>query len=115
MSLESLTFNERPFWISPRQVSVIPVAAPYVGLFFRLTATKRLIDFILQKEYATQIAEQLQAQGIFVDVDNGDNTLQKKVRNAEVARYNFIMSRLSAFDSLNCCLSCIHQSLVRMS
>ncbi|KAJ7594050.1 threonyl-tRNA synthetase [Mycena floridula] len=61
-----------PFWLSPRQVVVIPVAAPY-------------------KDYAAQIGSRLNDLGIFADVDNGDNTLQKKIRNGEIARYNFIL------------------------
>ncbi|KAL1745956.1 hypothetical protein HDZ31DRAFT_35196 [Schizophyllum fasciatum] len=61
-----------PFWLSPRQVLVIPVAAPY-------------------KEYASQVAERLSGVGLFADVDNGDNTLQKKIRNGEIAQYNFIL------------------------
>ncbi|KAJ7291211.1 hypothetical protein C8J57DRAFT_1271824 [Mycena rebaudengoi] len=61
-----------PFWLSPRQVTVIPVAVPY-------------------KEYASQVGERLSSIGLFVDVDNGADTLQKKVRNAEIAQYNFIL------------------------
>ena len=29
--------------------------------------------------------------GFWTDVDNGENTLQKKVRNGEIAQYNFIL------------------------
>lgn len=61
-----------PFWISPRQVLVIPVAAPY-------------------KEYAAEITERLTSLGLFADVDNGENTLPKKIRNGEIAQYNFIL------------------------
>ncbi|ETW77277.1 hypothetical protein HETIRDRAFT_65578 [Heterobasidion irregulare TC 32-1] len=61
-----------PFWLSPRQVLVIPVAAPY-------------------KEYAAEIAGKLAELGLYADVDNGDNTLPKKIRNGEVAQYNFIL------------------------
>ncbi|KAI0050277.1 tars protein [Auriscalpium vulgare] len=61
-----------PFWISPRQVLVIPVAAPY-------------------KEYASEIAGKLSELGLFADVDNGENTLPKKIRNGEIAQYNFIL------------------------
>ncbi|KAF5325351.1 hypothetical protein D9619_009617 [Psilocybe cf. subviscida] len=61
-----------PFWISPRQVLVIPVAAPY-------------------KEYASEIVETLNGLGLFADVDNGENTLPKKIRNGEIAQYNFIL------------------------
>jgi len=61
-----------PFWLSPRQVVVIPVAAPY-------------------KEYAAEIADRLTSLGLHADVDNGDNTLPKKIRNGEIAQYNFIL------------------------
>ncbi|KAI0795521.1 hypothetical protein C8Q75DRAFT_791290 [Abortiporus biennis] len=61
-----------PFWLSPRQVLVVPVAAPY-------------------KEYASEVAETLSKQGLYVDVDNGENTLPKKIRNGEIAQYNFIL------------------------
>ncbi|KAM6501101.1 hypothetical protein JOM56_004115 [Amanita muscaria] len=61
-----------PFWLSPRQVVVIPVAAPF-------------------KEYAAEIADWLSKAGIYADVDNGENTLPKKIRNGEIAQYNFIL------------------------
>ncbi|KAE9405510.1 threonyl-tRNA synthetase [Gymnopus androsaceus JB14] len=61
-----------PFWISPRQVVVIPVAAPY-------------------KEYAIEISDRLSSLGLYADVDNTDNTLPKKIRNSEIAQYNFIL------------------------
>jgi len=61
-----------PFWLSPRQVLVIPVAAPY-------------------KEYASEVATKLSESGLFTDVDNGADTLPKKIRNGEIAQYNFIL------------------------
>jgi threonyl-tRNA synthetase len=61
-----------PFWLSPRQVLVIPVAAPY-------------------KEYASEIGTKLSESGLFADVDNGADTLPKKIRNGEIAQYNFIL------------------------
>ncbi|KAH7882947.1 hypothetical protein F5I97DRAFT_1938851 [Phlebopus sp. FC_14] len=61
-----------PFWLSPRQVLVIPVAVPY-------------------REYAQQVADKLQGLGLFADVDNGADTLPKKIRNGEVSQYNFIL------------------------
>lgn len=61
-----------PFWLSPRQVLVVPVAVPY-------------------KEYAAEVAQKLSDLGLFADVDNGDNTLPKKIRNGEIAQYNFIL------------------------
>ncbi|EKM78406.1 hypothetical protein AGABI1DRAFT_60603 [Agaricus bisporus var. burnettii JB137-S8] len=61
-----------PFWISPRQVLVIPVAAPF-------------------KEYASEVARRLTDHELWADVDNGENTLPKKIRNGEIAQYNFII------------------------
>ncbi|KAG8906364.1 threonyl-tRNA synthetase [Tulasnella sp. 403] len=66
------TAGKWPFWLSPRQVLVVPVAAPF-------------------KEYASEVTQRLSDIGLYVDVDNGENTLQKKIRNGEIARYNFIL------------------------
>ncbi|GAA5858453.1 hypothetical protein JCM1840_001214 [Sporobolomyces johnsonii] len=60
-----------PFWLSPRQVVVIPVAAPH-------------------KEYAKEVQQKLWDAGLYADADLSDSTLPKKVRNAELAQYNFI-------------------------
>ena len=57
--------------MSPRQVQVIPVAAAF-------------------KDYAKEIVDKLVGLGIFADADLSDNTLNKKIRNAEIAQYNFI-------------------------
>ena len=35
--------------------------------------------------------QRLSAAGFWSDVDNGENTLQKKIRNGEIAQYNFIL------------------------
>lgn len=59
------------FWLSPRQVQVIPVAAALIP-------------------YAEKVQKQLHDAGFFVDVDSSDSTLNKKIRNAEIAQYNFI-------------------------
>ncbi|ORX45488.1 threonyl-tRNA synthetase [Hesseltinella vesiculosa] len=59
-----------PFWLSPRQVCIVPVAAPYFG-------------------YAEEIAKRLVSLGIYADADLSDATLSKKIRNAELSRYNF--------------------------
>ncbi|KAF9204688.1 threonyl-tRNA synthetase [Haplosporangium sp. Z 27] len=59
------------FWLSPRQVQVIPVAAALIP-------------------YAEKVQKQLHDAGFFADVDSTDSTLNKKIRNAEIAQYNFI-------------------------
>jgi len=55
-----------------RRTRVRPVNAPY-------------------KDYASEIADRLSGLGLFADVDNGENTLPKKIRNGEIAQYNFIL------------------------
>merc|ERR1711997_303604 len=61
-----------PFWISPRQVMVVPVAGPF-------------------NEYANKIRQELRSSGYMCDSDTDDsNTMNKKVRNAQLAQYNFI-------------------------
>ncbi|KAF9358674.1 threonyl-tRNA synthetase [Mortierella sp. AD094] len=59
------------FWLSPRQIQVIPVAA---GL----------------NSYAEQVRKRLHDAGYFADVDLSDSTLNKKIRNAAEAHYNFV-------------------------
>ncbi|KAG0347025.1 threonyl-tRNA synthetase [Podila minutissima] len=59
------------FWLSPRQVQVIPVAAALVP-------------------YAEKVQRKLHDAGYFADVDVSDATLNKKIRNAELAQYNFV-------------------------
>jgi len=70
-----LTGLDRPFWLSPRQVLVVPVAVPF-------------------REYASEVATKLSESGLFADVDNGSDTLPKKIRNGEIAQYNFILGTL---------------------
>ncbi|XP_077989608.1 threonine--tRNA ligase 1, cytoplasmic-like isoform X2 [Glandiceps talaboti] len=62
-----------PFWLSPRQAMVVPVG-PTVN------------------DYAEQVKNQLFEAGFLcdVDVDAGD-TMNKKIRNAQLAQYNFIL------------------------
>merc|ERR1712003_103395 len=59
-----------PFWLSPRQVMVIPIHK----------------DF---GEYAESVRQKLHDNGMYVDVDLSKATFQKKVRTAQVSQYNF--------------------------
>lgn len=59
-----------PFWLSPRQVMLVPVHAEFV-------------------EYCDQVKKQLHKEGFYVDVDTSKATFNKKVRNAQVAQYNY--------------------------
>jgi threonyl-tRNA synthetase len=59
-----------PFWLSPRQITIIPVANIYI-------------------KYAESVKEKFHKEGFFVEVDTSDNTLPKKIRNAEISQVNF--------------------------
>nr|KAF6279003.1 hypothetical protein mMyoMyo1_018762 [Myotis myotis] len=62
-----------PFWLSPRQVMVIPVGP---------TCDK----------YALQVSSTFFEEGFMADVDLDHScTLNKKIRNAQLAQYNFIL------------------------
>lgn len=61
-----------PFFMSPRQVMVIPITAKYVG-------------------YCQSVYLYLHKQGYQVDFDFGTDTLNKKVRNAQIAQYNYVL------------------------
>ena len=61
-----------PFWLSPRQTMVVPVGPPL-------------------NQYAQEVRDNLKSNGYCADVDTDDgNTMNKKVRNAQLAQYNFI-------------------------
>lgn len=63
--------GEWPLWLSPRQVMVIPVAGAF-------------------NDYAQSVRDRLHAEGFYADVDLGTQMFNKKVRSAQVARYNLI-------------------------
>lgn len=68
-----------PFWLSPRQILVIPVG---VGFY----------------KYAEEVQRIFKAQQMFVDVDLSGNTLQKKIRTGQLAQYNFIFGKCSVLS-----------------
>ncbi len=59
-----------PLWLSPRQVMLIPVHADW-------------------NDYCENVRQRLHDEGFYADVDFSKNTFQKKVRNAQIAQYNF--------------------------
>jgi threonyl-tRNA synthetase len=60
-----------PFWLSPRQILVIPVM-PAVN------------------DYVKDVQAQLRSKGFHADVDVSGNTMQKKIRTGQMQLYNFI-------------------------
>ncbi|ORX58697.1 threonyl-tRNA synthetase [Hesseltinella vesiculosa] len=71
------TQGKWPFWLSPRQAVILPVATPFA-------------------EYAQSVAEQLsgnksQGETFYVDADvSSRDRLNKMIRHAQQQRYNFI-------------------------
>ncbi|XP_044914836.1 threonine--tRNA ligase 2, cytoplasmic isoform X2 [Felis catus] len=62
-----------PFWLSPRQVMVIPVGPTC-------------------ENYALQVSNAFFEEGFMADIDLDHScTLNKKIRNAQLAQYNFIL------------------------
>lgn len=62
-----------PLWLSPRQVMVVPVGPTC-------------------EEYAQRVQQEFHSNGLMTDVDLDPGcTLNKKIRNAQLAQYNFIL------------------------
>eukprot|EP00803_Ostreobium_quekettii_P004623 evm.model.scf_474.4 EVM.evm.TU.scf_474.4 scf_474:55752-66411(-) len=61
-----------PLWLSPRQVMVVPVS--------EATA-----------DYGIQIRDSFRAARFYVDIDLSGTTMKKKVRQAQLAQYNYIL------------------------
>jgi threonyl-tRNA synthetase len=66
------TGGKWPFWLSPRQVSVVPVTEH-------------------QTTYARHVYEQLHADGLYAHLDDSSNTLNKKIREAQLDQFNLIV------------------------
>lgn len=61
-----------PFWLSPRQIAIIPVSAKF-------------------EAYGNKLKNRLVAEGYFADLDNSSLTLNKRIRNAQIEQYNVIL------------------------
>ena len=59
-----------PFWLSPRQVQIIPIHA----------------DF---NDYCSEVQKRLHSEGFYADVDLSKEKFNKKVRTAQIAQYNY--------------------------
>ncbi|KAK2737248.1 hypothetical protein FQN57_000415 [Myotisia sp. PD_48] len=60
-----------PFWLSPRQILIIPVMAS-------------------AHDYVEELQQILRGDKLNADIDLSGNTLQKKIRSGQLAQYNFI-------------------------
>lgn len=63
-----------PFWISPRQILIVPVM-PAVN------------------DYVEELQRILNGDKLNVDIDISGNTMQKKIRTGQLAQYNFIFGK----------------------
>ena len=62
-----------PFWLSPRQVMVVPVHSQF-------------------DDYAVFVKNHIFEAGFMSDVDlDAGNTLNKKIRNAQLSQFNYIL------------------------
>lgn len=61
-----------PLWISPRQVMIVPVSLKFI-------------------DYANSVRAAIHTEGYYVDVDASTLTLNKKIRTAQLAQYNYIL------------------------
>ncbi|VVU95747.1 tRNA synthetase class II core domain (G, H, P, S and T) [seawater metagenome] len=64
------TNGKLPFWLSPRQICIIPVSNNFL-------------------DYCLNIKSQLKEYR--VEIDDSNNTLNKKIRNAEKFKFNYIL------------------------
>jgi len=61
-----------PFWLSPRQILIVPVMSG-------------------ANEYVEELQKLFREQHFHADIDISGNTMQKKIRTGQLAQYNLIM------------------------
>ena len=61
-----------PFFLSPRQAMVVPISKAY-------------------EPYAQKVQERVRSAGFFVDADLSHRTLNKMIRDAQLAQYNYVL------------------------
>lgn len=61
-----------PFWLSPRQAIIIPIDLKFI-------------------DYSLQVQKDIHNAKFYVDIDDSSRTLNKKVREAQLNQYNFIL------------------------
>jgi len=66
------TAGKWPFWLSPRQVVILPVSDKF-------------------NDYAHEVRKVIHAEGFYVDVDDSDKKLQKKIALSQLDQYNYIL------------------------
>ena len=69
------------FWLSPRQIIIVPVALTF-------------------SQYASKLGKIFYDNGYWTDVDNSRDRLKKKIRNAQVNQYNFILVKIFSWAQI---------------
>lgn len=62
-----------PFWISPYQIRILTVAEPHVA-------------------YAEELAQLFKSRGLICDVDRSNESLGKKIREAQLMKTNYMLT-----------------------
>jgi len=71
-----------PFWLSPRQVLVVPVMPS-------------------ANDYVLEVQQVFRSKGFNVDVDISGQTMQKKIRTGQLQQYNFIFGKYLALSHIS--------------
>jgi threonyl-tRNA synthetase len=69
-----------PLWLSPRQVMLCPVSAKHIP--YALKVAERL---------TTELATACPGGGVYVDCGEGNESVSKQVRTAQLQGYNYIL------------------------
>ena len=64
--------GKMPFWLSPSQIIILPVSEKING-------------------YAENIQQIIKNKGYYADIDDSDRKLDKKIREAQISQYNYIL------------------------
>jgi threonyl-tRNA synthetase len=62
-----------PLWLSPRQICIIPVADRHV-------------------DYAHKLCHELRSAGFICEIDDSNESVSKKVRNAQLVQFNYMLT-----------------------
>ncbi|UZJ51194.1 hypothetical protein CBS101457_000514 [Exobasidium rhododendri] len=79
-----------PFWLSPRQAVVIPVSLQNPELVAYAHRVRQKLNLDINLSDAQAHSQRRESHFFHVDVDDADETLSKRIRRAQVGRYNFI-------------------------
>ena len=61
-----------PFWLSPRQIQICPISDDH-------------------KDYCQRVYQELKDRGFNVEIDLSQSSLNKKIRNAQMLQFNYIL------------------------